>query len=34
MYFEGKHNDKEALADFSKKIMEKIDNLIKMNSQA
>ncbi|WP_407398785.1 lysophospholipid acyltransferase family protein [Anaerovibrio sp.] len=34
MYFEGKHNDKEALVDFSKKIMEKIDNLIKMNSQA
>ncbi len=33
MYFEGKHNDKEALADFSKKIMDKIDNLIKINSQ-
>lgn len=33
MYFEGKHNDKEALNEFSQKIMEKIDNLIKINSQ-
>ncbi|MCR5176357.1 MAG: 1-acyl-sn-glycerol-3-phosphate acyltransferase [Anaerovibrio sp.] len=33
VYFEGKHNDKEELANFSKKIMDKIDNLIKINSQ-
>lgn len=33
IYFEGKHNDKEALAEFSQKIMEKIDNLIKIHSQ-
>ncbi len=33
MYFEGKHNDKEALVAFSQKIMEKIDNLIKIHSQ-
>lgn len=33
IYFEGKHNDKEALTDFSKKIMVKIENLINLNSQ-
>ena len=33
IYFEGKHNDKEALAAFSKKIMEKIEILINLQSQ-
>lgn len=33
IYFEGKHNDKEALESFSKKIMEKIEILINLHSQ-
>lgn len=33
MYFEGKHNDKEALEAFAKKIMGKIENLINLHSQ-
>ena len=33
MFFEGKHNDKAALEDFSKKIMENIEKLIISHSQ-
>lgn len=33
LYFEGKHGDKEALQNFSQKIMEEIANLIKLNSK-
>lgn len=33
IYFEGKHNDKEALEAFSKKIMEKIEKLLILHSQ-
>lgn len=33
MYFEGKHNDKAALEEFSQKIMKNIENLINLHSQ-
>lgn len=33
IYFEGKHNDKEALTAFSQKIMEKIEKNINLNSK-
>lgn len=33
MYFQGKHNDKAALEEFSQKIMKNIENLINLHSQ-
>ena len=33
MYFQGKHNDKVALEEFSQKIMKNIENLINLHSQ-